>query len=302
MSSTKSLKPKGAWDTHIHVFDPNKFPYAEKRSYTPKEAPITSYPTTATGCTGIVIVQASIQGSSPEALLDALRKQPTVPGFKLRGLATIDADNITDAELDTLHAAGVRGVRLHEMAWGYGQQKGGEQITRKIQVLASRLARLGWAIGVFCPLSTWAGMADMIRGLDPRIKVIADHFGSTFPGDEETEDFATLLALVREKRLFIKFSGFERLYHGNPAGMDSLETTARAFIEAGPGQIIYGSDWPHTQLGISRQGKTEEQRLNEIEGFREVDDESHILKLRQWIRDDETWEKLFVSNAGRIFE
>lgn len=300
--STNFLVPAGAWDTHTHVFDPKSFPYDTKRSYTPKEAPITSYPTTATGCTSIVVVHASIQGLSPAALLNTLSKQSTLPGCKLRGLATIDAHNITDAELDALHAAGVRGVRLHEMAWGYGQQKGGEQITKKIQDLAGRLARLGWAIGVFCPLSTWAAMAPMIRGLDPRIKLIADHFGSTFPGDEKTEDFQTLLALVKENRLYIKFSGFERLYNGNPAGIDSLEATAKALVEAGRDRIIYGSDWPHTQLGTARQGKTEEQRLNEIEGFREVDDKAHILKLREWIPDDETWEKLFVTNAERIFE
>jgi predicted TIM-barrel fold metal-dependent hydrolase len=300
--SEKSIVPNGAWDTHTHAFDPERFPYAAKRSYTPKEAPITSYPVMETGCTSIVVVHASMQGSSPAPLLNTLSKQSNMPGFKLRGLATIDIDAITDAELDALHAAGVRGVRLHEMAWGFGQQNGGEQITKRITDLANRVARLGWAIAVFCPLSTWAAMAGKIRGLDPRVKVIADHFGSTFPSDEKTEDFKTLLALIREKRLFVKFSGFERLYHGNPAGINSLETIAKAIVKAGRDQIMYGSDWPHTQLGVSRQGKTEAQRLHEVEGFRQVDDESHILKLREWIPDDETWQKLFVSNAERIFE
>jgi predicted TIM-barrel fold metal-dependent hydrolase len=302
MSTVNSLLPKGAWDTHIHVFDPEKFPYATPRSYTPKEAPVVDYPVALTGCTGLVVVHASMQGSSPAALVDTLNRQSSMPGFQLRGLATIDVDSITDAELDALHAAGVRGARMHEMAWGHGEQKGGEQITKKIKVLASRLARLGWVIGVFCPLPAWAAMADMIRGLDPRVKIVADHFGSTFPGDEKTEDFQTLLSLIREKRLFVKVSGFERLYHGNPAGIDSLETTAKAVIETGPDQIMFGTDWPHTQLGVTRKGKTDEQRLNEIEGFREVDDLAHIKKLREWITDDEIWQKLFITNPQRIFE
>lgn len=301
MSAANSLVPKGAWDTHIHVFDPEKFPYATPRSYTPKAAPMAEYPSSVTGCTGVVVVHASMQGSSPAALVDTLNKQQVMPGFKLRGLATIDVDNITDAELDALHAAGVRGARMHEMAWGHGEQKGGEQIIRKIQALANRLARLGWVIGVFCPLPAWAAMANMIRGLDPRVKMVADHFGSTFPGDEKTPEFQTFLALVREKRLFVKISGFERLYHGHAAGMDTLETTAKAIVEAGPDQIVFGTDWPHTQLGVTRKGKTDEQRLNDIEGFREVDDVAHIKKLREWIPDDETWQKLFVTNSERLF-
>ena len=49
------------------------------------------------------------------------------------------------------------------------------------------------------------------------------------------------------------------------------------------------SDWPHTQLGVTRKGKTQEQRHTDIEGFREVDDEAHIKVLREWITDDKVW-------------
>ncbi|KAI1283476.1 hypothetical protein F5Y07DRAFT_349794 [Xylaria sp. FL0933] len=294
--------PKGAWDTHIHVFDPEKFPYAVPRSYTPKAAQISEYPDAVTGCTSIVVVHASMQGSSPAPLVDTLNKQKDIPGYKLRGLATIDVDNITDEELDELHAAGVRGARMHEMAWGHGEQKGGAQIIKKVEALANRLARLEWAIGIFCPLSAWASMADMIRKLDPRVKMVADHFGSTFPGDERTPEFQTFLDLVREKRLFVKISGFERLYHGHPAGIDSLEATAKAIIAAGPDQIMFGSDWPHTELGVVRKGKTVEQRLNDIEDFREVNDKGHIEKLREWIPDEGTWQKFWITNPSRLFE
>ena len=295
------LVPPGAWDTHTHVFDPDKFPYAVPRSYTPKAAQISEYPTATTGCKNIVVVHASMQGSSPAPLVDTLNKHKQMPGYTLRGLATIDVNAITDAELDALHAAGVRGARMHEMAWGHGEQRGGEQIIKKVEALASRLARLGWVIGIFCPLPAWAAMADTIRQLDPRVKMVADHFGSTFPGDEKTPEFQTLLALIREKRLFVKISGFERLYHGNAQGIESLTPAAKAIIEAGPDQIVFGSDWPHTQLGVTRKGKTDEQRLNDVEGFREVDDAAHIKKIREWIPDEELWQKFWVANPQRLF-
>lgn len=289
--------------SHIHVFDPKKFPYPAKRSYTPGEAQVSEYPSKNTGCTNVVVVHASVQGSSPALLVDTLQRPHNESnGLSLRGLATIDPHETTDAELDKLHSEGVRGVRFHKMAWGHGVQSGGADIIREVGEVARRVARMGWVIDVFCPLAAWAHMADFVRSLDPRIKVVADHFGGTFPGDENGEDFGTLLGLIREKSLTVKISGFERLYHGHVSGMLALERMAKAIFEAGPDQIIYGSDWPYTGLGVQRQGKTEEQRLNEIEGFRDVPDADHIRTLREWIKDDTVWEKLFVRNAERLFD
>ena len=245
--ASNALVPEGAWETHIHAFDPEKFPYAVPRSYTPKPAAIQDYPFALTGCKNIVIVHASIQGTSPAPLVDTLSKQKSLPGARLRGLATIDVNSITDAELDELHAAGVRGARLHEMAWGHGRQSGGDVIGKKVLALASRLARLGWAIGIFCDIRAWASMAEMIRTeLDPRIKLVADHMGGTFPGEQELPEFATFLELIREKRIYVKLSGFERLYHGHARGIESVAPIAKAIIEAGPDRIVFGTGKYHS--------------------------------------------------------
>jgi predicted TIM-barrel fold metal-dependent hydrolase len=234
--------------------------------------------------------------------VDTLKKEKDFPGYVLRGLATIDVDNTTDQELDKLHEAGVRGARMHLMAWGHGAQNGADDIIKKVQALADKLGRLGWIIDLFCPLEAWAGMAHVIRNLDPRVKVLADHFGATFPGDEKKPEFETLLELIREKRLYVKLSGFERLYHGHVDGIESLTPIAKAIIGAGPTQICYGSDVPHTLLGVDRIGKTDEQRLNEVEGFRDVPDAQHIKKLREWIPDDKTWQNFWVENPKKLFD
>jgi hypothetical protein len=60
-------------------------------------------------------------------------------------------------------------------------------------------------------------------------------------------------------------------------------------------------DWPHTQLGVSRKGKTDQQRLTDIEEFRVVDDVLHIKKLREWIPDEQTWVNLWCENPKRLF-
>lgn len=121
------------------------------------------------------------------------------------------------------------------------------------------------------------------------------------PGEENTPEFATFLQLIRENRLSVKLSGFERLYHGNPDGIDCLTPIVKAIVEAGPDQIMFGSDWPHTQLGFTRKGKTDTERLSNVEGFRQVDIPGHIKKLREWIPDDTTWHNFWVDNPQKLF-
>lgn len=141
----------------------------------------------------------------------------------------------------------------------------------------------------------------MIRAMDSRVKMVADHFGGTFPGEEKTADFDTFLELVREKRVWVKVSGFERLYHGHAGKMDVIEPIAKRVIEAGPDRIVFGTDWPHTQLGVARKGKSDRQRLEDVEDFRDVEDRMHIETLRRWIPDDGVWQKLFVTNPMKLF-
>jgi predicted TIM-barrel fold metal-dependent hydrolase len=121
------------------------------------------------------------------------------------------------------------------MALGHGYQTGEDAIAKKVKALAERLAKLGWAIGIFCDVRAWASMAEMIRTeLDSRIKLVADHLGGTFPGEESLPEFKTFLELIIEKRVYVKLSGFEPLYYGHEGGIEVLTPIAKAIIEAGP--------------------------------------------------------------------
>jgi predicted TIM-barrel fold metal-dependent hydrolase len=322
--ASESLVPADAWDTHIHVFDPDNFPYDPKRSYTPKPALVAEYPFSTTGCKNIVVVQATVQGHSPNPLLADLGNKPA-QATNIRGLCTIElSPETSDAELDTLHAAGVRGIRMSTMTWGHGSQAEAYEIAERILAVAERVARLAWVVDVFTDMKTWAAMADLIRReLDMRVKLVADHCGGTYPGEEEIEEFQKFLQLVREGFLFVKLSGFDRLYSEHEGGMDAMEPIVKAIVEANPKRILYGSgkfgltwstatsdslltahylDWPHTQLGVSRKGKSDDQRLKDVEDFREVDEAMHIQTLRKWIPDDETWRDLWVNNPKQVFE
>ena len=102
--------PAGAVDAHCHVFGPGDvFAYAPERKYTPCDAPkeklfaLRDY----LGFARNVIVQATCHGNDNRALVDALQASKGMA----RGVASVARD-ISDAELQALHAAGEIG-RAH---------------------------------------------------------------------------------------------------------------------------------------------------------------------------------------------
>lgn len=302
-SNTEISVPAEAWDTHIHVFEPDKHPYSPTRAYTPAAASLAQYPHHETGCTNIVVVQATVQGTDPTPVRDLLDRfdQSSPFGGTLRGLVVIDLDKTTDEELDQLHAAGVRGVRMHEVSWGFGQQASNNAVACKIQVAATRLNRLGWVLDMYMHPEGWAAAVPVIEALPQSTKLVADHWAGFRPGQESSAEFEAFLGLVRRRRIFVKLSAFERQYHGHPEGIASLEPMARALIEAGRDRILFASDWPNTALASYREGKTRQQRLEDVEDFRAVDHMAHIRCLREWIKDEDTWRKFWVDTPASLF-
>src|SRR5687768_4207132 len=103
--------PAGAVDAHCHVFGPgNRFPYAPERKYTPCDASKDQLFALRDhlGFERNVIVQATCHGTDNRALVDALRSSDD----RARGVATVNR-NVTEAELQQMHAAGVRGTRFN---------------------------------------------------------------------------------------------------------------------------------------------------------------------------------------------
>src|SRR5258708_13859536 len=103
--------PRGACDCHTHVFGPPaQFPFTPKRSYTPGEASLDELLALQADLAldRVVIVQPSVYGTDNACTVDALRR---LDG-RGRGVAVI-ADDIPQAELEALHRAGIRGIRLN---------------------------------------------------------------------------------------------------------------------------------------------------------------------------------------------
>lgn len=229
--------PPGAADCHVHVLGPReKYQYSPERLYTPPDVFLQDYINMldALECDRAVLVQSGIHGVHNEVIVDALAQYPD----RLRGIALIN-ERITDAELDKLAAAGVRGFRanLHH--------KIGVQFDAAKR-LAARVKRLGWHVQFLLDIEDFPDI-DRVLG-DYPVEVVIDHLGrpDTRRGTG-APGFQALLRLLQGGRAWAKLSGPYRKSAGGFPYAD-LDPFAHALVATAPDRLVWGTDWPHVML------------------------------------------------------
>lgn len=233
--------PEGAVDAHCHVFGPGAvFPYAPERKYTPCDAGKEQLWALRDhlGFARNVIVQATCHGADNRALVDAL----THSGGRARGVATVKA-SVTDAELQALHAAGVRGARFNFV------KRLVDALPRdSLRSIAERIAPMGWHIVIYFESQELPELYDFFTAL-PGI-VVVDHMGRpdvTKPVDGP--EFVLFRKLMSENGNFwSKVSCPERLSKSGPDGYDDVVPFARLLVEQFPDRVLWGTDWPHPNM------------------------------------------------------
>ena len=234
---TPKLKlPRGATDTHFHVWGPERrFPFAADRSYTPCEASKeTLFAMHASmGIERGVVVQSIAHGFDNSAAADLIAANPNY-----RGVALAPA-NTGMKELKRLHEQGFRGVRFHYM--GHGGK--GDSLEDALK-MAHRLAEIGWHLQIH---------TDRVAELSPAlarspVPVVIDHMGRVDASKGlEQPDFRALLALLRNKHVWVKVSGSERISRQSAPWKDARPFAAKLVAEAGD-RALWGTDWPHPNL------------------------------------------------------
>jgi 2-pyrone-4,6-dicarboxylate lactonase len=233
--------PPGAVDAHCHVFGPGElFPYAPERKYTPCDAPASKLFELRDflGFERNVIVQATCHGADNRALVDAIARSHG----RARGVATARA-SVSDAELQALHAAGVRGLRFNFV------KRLADSVPRDtLTSLAARIAPLGWHTVIYFEAAELPDLYDFITSL-PTV-VVVDHMGR--PDVSQPVDgpqFAMFQRLMREHpRIWSKVSCAERLSKSGPPDYDDVVPFARRLVESFPDRVLWGTDWPHPNL------------------------------------------------------
>jgi len=240
--------PAGAVDAHCHVFGPgDQFPFAPERKYTPCDASKDQLFALRDhlGFDKNVIVQATCHGADNRALVDALKAS----NGRAKGVATVKR-SISDAELQELHAAGVRGVRFNFV-------KRLVDFTPKDELLeiANRIAPLGWHVVIYFEAVDLPELWDFFTSLPTT--VVVDHMGRPDVSQPvDGPEFELFVKFMREhENVWSKVSCPERLSLTGPAALDSEQNAyrdvipfARRIVETFPDRVLWGTDWPHPNL------------------------------------------------------
>ncbi len=235
------LVPAGSVDAHCHVFGPgDRFPYAPERKYTPCDAGKQELFSLRDrlGFDRNVIVQATCHGADNSALVDALH----AAADRARGVATVRPD-VTDAELETLHTAGVRAVRFN-----FVRRLADPKPDEYYQPLVQRIARLGWHVVIYFEAPDLAERWDLFTSFPTT--VVVDHMGRPDVGkDVDGPEFALFLRLMgRHENVWSKVSCPERLSRSGPPGYDDVVPFARRVVDSFPDRVLWGTDWPHPNM------------------------------------------------------
>jgi len=240
--------PPGAVDAHCHVFGPGHvFPYAPERKYTPCDASKEQLFALRDhlGFDKNVIVQATCHGSDNRALVDAL----LAAQGRARGVATVRAD-VSDAELQRLHEAGVRGTRFN-----FVRRLADFTPREELMAIARRIAPLGWHVVVYFEAQDLPELYDFFTALPTT--VVVDHMGRpdvSLPLDGP--QFGLFLRLMREHgNVWSKVSCPERLSQSGPPALHAERQPyrdvlpfARHLVQTFPERVLWGTDWPHPNL------------------------------------------------------
>jgi len=232
--------PPGACDAHCHVFGPAAiFPFAADRSYTPPDAPKEALDALhkTLGIERSVIVQASCHGTDNAACIDAIAWS----GGRWRGVAIVD-DHVTDSELDALDAGGIRGVRFN-----FVQHLGGRPDMDVFNRVVARLPDLGWHLVLHLDAKDIEELTPMIRRLP--VPFVIDHMGRVEAKEGlQQPSFLALLELMKMDNAWVKVCGSERVSSAGAPFTDSAPFAA-ALINTAPDRVLWGTDWPHPNVG-----------------------------------------------------
>ncbi|KAI1860519.1 hypothetical protein JX265_009918 [Neoarthrinium moseri] len=300
-SETMSNTPAESWDCHVHVFDPARFPFRRDRAYTPSPAPVDSLQEN-TQSTSIVLVQASPEDGHHGLVTQLREAREEYPGTTFRASIMTedtperDVARFSPASIDALHALGVRSIRLQ------GSYNSFASRADRLKAYLSTLARsypvstCGWSISMQMDLAVWSAIHDFLAdgqggagGISPTVKLVAEHGACARPSDVGSREFQSFLALLRTGRVYVKISA---LYRRAPGNFRLMRDIVKAYAQAAPERILWGSDWPHVDASKGGLEPTPHEPA--------ADWRAELDTIREWLTEQQFFNML-VTNPARLY-
>jgi predicted TIM-barrel fold metal-dependent hydrolase len=281
--------PAGAADCHLHVFGPyDRFPLATERAYNVPEAPLAAHERmkAQVGLKRTVLVQASGHGTDNRAMLAALGEL----GPRGRGVAVV-APQTPLADLQRMHKAGVRGVRLN--LYTFAARHPGEPAAL-FRTYERLVAPLGWHVQLFCAPATLVALAPGIARAS--VPVVIDHMGLPDAAQGlEQPVFQCVLELCASGHAWAKVSGADRVTRES-GNLRDAQPFMRALVQAAPQRLVWGSDWPN--IGFHAR---EQVRDDHVLPHRELDVGELLDLLAEAVPDPQLRRAILVGNPEALY-
>ena len=282
--------PAGGCDCHVHVFgDPKQYPFIATRAYTPEIASVEQLRQllAALSLDRVVIVQPSVYGTDNSCTVDGLRQL----GNRARGVAVID-DKTSDADLDAMGKAGVRGIRLNLATAGITDPAAARQ--RFDNAVARVKNRTSWHIQINTQPSIIAALNEQL--LASPVPLVIDHFGGASASRGLAQPgFGELVNLVKSGKAYVKISGSADSLSTQPDLSDAAPFV-NALVTANPQRVLWGTNWPHPS-STPPPGR----KPTDLAVHVQTDDGKVLNMLPVWVPDAATRKLILADNPARLY-
>lgn len=265
--------PPGACDTHMHIYD-RRFPVASTAPFPPPEAPVAAYLKVRQrlGIERTVVVQPAAYATDNRCTLEAMAAM----GPTARGVAVVDAD-ASDAELDRLTKAGIRGIRFFML-------RGGVLPWDILEGMAARVAAFGWHVQLQLDGRDLPQHEAVLKRL--KSALVIDHVGKFLePVPVDHPSFRCLVRLVEGGRTWVKLSAPYEVSKVGPPHYDDVGALAKVLVKTAPERMLWASNWPHPTppKGV-------------------VPDDAVLLDmLLDWAPDEATRRRILADNPAHLY-
>lgn len=277
--------PKGTWDTHMHVVDPQTFPLDKSAVYTPSPHTIDDARKFlgGLGIHRMVIVQPSVYGNNNACTIDGLKRLGTQNG---RAVIQFDPDTTSTEQLKEWHRLGVRGVRLNFKS--VGTKPEGTSFAAMLHKYADKIRPMDWVLELYIAMEDIPLLEPIVPDLGG-VKICIDHFGhpsavslSTAQSSAVLPGFTSLANLLERDNVWVKVSGPYRL-DKNPQH-SLVKSLARWILRTRPDRCVFATDWPHTR-------------------FEDIDVTIYLEELFNWCEAENVpLRQILVDNAEELFD
>ena len=273
-SAPRLKAPPAAADCHLHVYDP-AFPMAWPKLRAVANASVEQYRLLQQrlGTQRAVVVQPAPYGVDNRGIVAAIA---ALGAEHARGVAVLHP-SVTDAELDALHAGGIRGLRfsMHDPKTAVTSHD-------MILPLAERIAERGWHVQLHLRGEQIVELEETIARIP--CGVVFDHM-ARLPQPAGVRHFAFEIVARRLEagNGWVKLSGAYLDTRVGPPRYADATKVAREWVKIAPERLVWGSDWPHP----TEQSKPDDAVLMDL--------------LQEWARDEPTRRRILVENPAALY-